>query len=285
MTPRGGRASRLLRNTPTLLLLCVLGVYFLIPIVWMTIASTKDTPDLNSTPGFEFAHFNFFDNMANLFQRDDGIFGRWLINSAIYSGLGGLGATLLAVMAGYALAKYKFPFREGIFRIILGGVLVPGAVLALPVYLLLSNMGLVNTYAGVLLPALVTPFGVYLGRIYAADAVPDEMLEAARIDGAGELRTFATISMRMLAPATATIFLFQFVAIWNNFLLPLILISNQRLYPVTLGLYGWQGQARNTPDLVSLIVAGSFVATLPLIVIFLFSQRFWRAGLAAGALK
>jgi multiple sugar transport system permease protein len=285
MTSRTARVPRKLRNAPTLLLLCVLAVYFLVPIVWVVIASTKNTTDLNSTPGFEFAHFSFFQNMTHLFQRDNGVFGRWLVNSAIYSGVGGLGATLLAVMAGYALAKYRFPFQEAIFRIILAGVLVPGAVLALPVFLLLSSMGLVNSYAGVLLPALVTPFGVYLSRIYAAEAVPDEMLEAARIDGAGELRTFATIAMPTLAPATATIFLFQFVAIWNNFLLPLIVLSNQRLYPVTLGLYSWQYQARTTPDLVSLVVAGSFIATLPLVVIFLFSQRFWRAGLAAGALK
>jgi multiple sugar transport system permease protein len=285
MTSSRTRASGILRKTPTLVLLIVLAVYFLLPIVWLVIASTKNTSDLNSTPGFEFAHFSFVQNVTNLFKRDDGVFARWLLNSAIYSGLGSLGATLLALMAGYALAKYTFPFREGIFRIILAGVLVPPTVLALPAYLLLSHVGLVNTYAGVLLPALVTPFGVYLARIYAAEAVPDEILEAARIDGSGELRTFATISLPMLAPAVATIFLFQFVAIWNNFLLPLIVLSNQRLYPVTLGLYSWQYQARTTPDLVSLVVAGSFVATLPLVVIFLFSQRFWRAGLAAGAIK
>jgi multiple sugar transport system permease protein len=285
MTSRSARLPRMLRNAPTLLLLCVLAVYFLVPIVWLVIASTKSTADLNSTPGFEFAHFSFFHNLANLFRRDDGVYGRWLVNSAIYSGIGALGATLLAVMAGYALAKYEFPFREGIFRIVLAGVLVPGAVLALPVYLLLSNVGLVNSYAGVLLPALVTPFGVYLARIYAADAVPDEILEAARIDGSGEFRTFARISMPTLAPAMATIFLFQFVAIWNNFLLPLIVLSDERLYPVTLGLYSWQYQARSNPDVVSLVVAGSLVATLPLVVIFLFSQRFWRAGLAAGAIK
>ncbi len=266
-------------------LLCVLGAYFLLPVAWMVVASTKSTADLRSTPGFLFADFALMNNLADLFRYDDGRFGRWLLNSAIYSGLGGLGATLLAVMAGYALAKYRFPFREGIFRIILAGVLVPGTVLALPLFLLLSSMGLIDTYAGVLLPALVTPFGVYLGRIYAADAVPDELLEAARIDGAGELRTFTTISLRLLAPATATIFLFQFVAIWNNFLLPLIVLSNQDLYPVTLGLFSWQAQGRVNPDIIRLVVAGSFVSTLPLVVMFLFSQRFLRAGLAAGAVK
>lgn len=285
MSPRRNNFSRAVRQVPTVTLLCVLAAYFLIPIVWMVIAATKNTADLNSSFGFWFANFHLFTNISDLFTYEHGHFGRWLLNSALYSGAGAAGSTLLAVMAGYALAKYRFPGRETIFGIILSGVLVPGAVLALPLFLLLSSAGLVNTYAGVLLPSLLTPFGVYLARVYASDAVPDELLEASRIDGAGELRTFFTVSVRLLAPAIATVFLFQFVAIWNNFLLPLIVLGDPDLYPVTLGLFSWQAQARVIPDVSRLVVAGSFVSTLPLVAIFLFSQRWWRAGLAAGALK
>lgn len=279
------RIARTASGLPTVVLLCVLTIYFLVPIVWLVIAATKNTADLNTSFGFWFAHFSLLTNLADLFSFDGGHFGRWLLNSALYSGVGAAGSTLIAVMAGYALAKYRFPGREVTFGIILSGVLVPGAVLALPLFLLLSSVGLVNTYAGVLLPSLVTPFGVYLARVYAVDAVPDELLEASRIDGAGELRTFFTVSIRLLAPAIATVFLFQFVAIWNNFLLPLIVLGNVDLYPVTLGLFSWQAQARVIPDISRLVVAGSFVSTLPLVVIFLFSQRAWRGGLAAGALK
>lgn len=285
---RGQRRRELTRGArklPTLALLIVLTIYFLVPVAWLLIASTKNTADLNSSSGFWFAHFSFFANIKDLFNYDGGRFGRWLLNSALYAGVGAAGSTLIAVMAGYALAKYQFPGREPIFKIILSGVLVPGAVLALPLFLLLSSAGLVNTYAGVLLPSLVTPFGVYLARVYATDAVPDELLEASRIDGAGELRTFFSVSVRLLAPAIATVFLFQFVAIWNNFLLPLIVLNNSNLYPVTLGLFSWQAQARVVPDVSRLVVAGSLVSTLPLVVIFMFSQRWWRAGLAAGALK
>jgi multiple sugar transport system permease protein len=148
-----------------------------------------------------------------------------------------------------------------------------------------SKVGLTNTYWGVLLPSLVSPFGVYLSRVYAAASVPDELLEAARIDGSGEVRTFFTVVMPIMAPALVTVFLFQFVAIWNNFFLPLVVLSRNDLFPVTLGLYAWQGQALGNPDIVSLVITGSLVASIPLVIMFFALQRYWRAGATAGAVK
>jgi multiple sugar transport system permease protein len=137
----------------------------------------------------------------------------------------------------------------------------------------------------VFLPSLVSPFGVYLSRIYAASSVPDEIIEAARIDGAGEVRTFFTLSIRLMSPALVTIFLFQFVSIWNNFFLPLIMLRDQTLFPVTLGLYTWNSQVSQIPDIRTLVLVGAFVSIIPLLIAFLSLQRFWRNGLGAGGLK
>ncbi|SEA24539.1 Binding-protein-dependent transport system inner membrane component [Bowdeniella nasicola] len=137
--------------------------------------------------------------------------------------------------------------------------------------------------AAIIIPSCVSPFGVFLGRLYAETSVPDELIEAARIDGAGEFRIFSTMVLRLLAPAMVTIFLFIFVATWNNFLLPLIMITENKLKPVTLGMYGMMAQ-NNTPDYGSVLM-GSLFGVLPLVVIFLVLQRFWQSGLAAGAVK
>jgi multiple sugar transport system permease protein len=162
---------------------------------------------------------------------------------------------------------------------------VPATALALPLFLLLSKADLTNTYWAVLLPSLVSPFGVYLARIYAAGAVPDELIEAGRIDGAGEMRIFFGIAVKLMVPALITIFLFQFVAIWNNFFLPLIMLVDSKLYPITLGLFAWNSQTARDPELTTLAIVGSFVSIVPLVGAFLLLQRYWRTGLAAGGVK
>jgi multiple sugar transport system permease protein len=272
-------------RTLTLVFLLAFAGYCLLPAAWLIIASTKSTADLYGTFGFWFAQFNLFDNLRRLTAQNNGIFIRWMLNAVLYAGVGGLLSMVISALAGFALAKYQFAGRELIFAIMLGGVLIPGAVLALPLFLLLSKVGLTNTYLGVLLPSLVSPFGVYLSRVYAAASVPNELLEAARVDGSGEVRTFFTMVMRIMAPGLVTVFLFQFVAIWNNFFLPLIVLSRNDLFPVTLGLYTWQGQALSNPDIVSLVITGSLIASLPLVVLFFALQSYWRAGATAGAVK
>jgi multiple sugar transport system permease protein len=269
----------------TFLVLCTL--YFLIPFFWLIVSATKNIGDLFGTFGLWFApHFNLWSNLQQLFTYSDGIYVRWLLNTLLYAGVGSLVGTVLAAMAGYALAKYIFPGRNLIFSTILGAILVPATALALPLYLMMSQWGLTNTIWSVLLPSLVSPFGVYLSRIYAASSIPDELLEAARIDGAGEFRTFATVAMRLMVPALVTILLFQFVAIWNNYFLPLIMLSDPKLFPITVGLQSWNvttGGANNF--LYSLIVTGALVSSLPLLAGCVLLQRFWRGGLGAGSVK
>ncbi|MET7280074.1 carbohydrate ABC transporter permease [Kribbella sp. NPDC005582] len=274
--------------TPVLLtaVLFAFGIYFLSPVLWLLFASTKTTAELFNTFGLWFGHhFSLGSQLNALFAEDGHIYLRWLGNTVVYSLLGAGAATVLAAACGYALAKYQFRGRELTFSVVLGGVLVPGTALAIPLYLIMSKIGLTDTYWAVLLPSVVSPFGVYLSRVYATAAVPDELIQAARIDGAGEFRTFATIGMPLMSPALVTVFLFQFVAIWNNFLLPLVMLSDERLYPVTLGLFTWNSQVTHYPQYFGLTVIGSVVSVLPLAVAFMMLQRFWRADLAAGSVK
>jgi multiple sugar transport system permease protein len=269
----------------SMFLMCVLAVYFLLPIYFLIVAATKPQGDLVSTFGLAFSHFNLFQNLSTLFGRENGIFAMWALNSVIYAVLGAGVGTLISALCGYALAKFKFRGRELLFSVILGGVLVPTTALALPLFLLFSATGLVNTYLAVFLPSIVSPFGVYLARIFAAAAVPEELLESARLDGAGEFRTFFTVSFRLMTPSLVTIFLFQFVNIWNNFFLPMVMLQKESLFPITLGLYEWNGQTARVPLLQESVITGSLVSILPVIVVFIVLQRFWRTGLASGALK
>ncbi|WP_202567302.1 carbohydrate ABC transporter permease [Agreia sp. COWG] len=266
----------------------VMGVstlYFLVPIWWLFIGSTKSREQFSSTAGLWFADFNLFTNIADLVSYNDGVYLRWMLNSIVYASFGALLGTLFAAMCGYALAKYRFPGRELIFNTVLGGVLVPATALALPLFLIFSQFNATNTFWSVFLPSIVSPFGVYLARIFAAASVPDELLEAARLDGAGEVRTFFSVSRRLMTPALVTIFLFQFVAIWNNFFLPLIMLRDQTLFPVTLGLYTWNSQVNQIPEIRTFVIIGAFLSIIPLIIAFLSLQRFWRGGLGAGSVK
>lgn len=286
---RSGARHRVGRdNVLAMAFLFVATVYFLLPLYWLIISSTKTTSDLFSTFGLWFSHsWNLGANLQLLFTYSDHIYVRWLANTFLYAGVSALVGTTLSAMAGYALAKFVFPGRNLIFSIVLGAILVPATALVLPLYLLMSAVGLANTYWAVLLPSIVSPFGVYLSRIYAASSVPDDLLDAARVDGAGEFRTFATVVVRIMGPALVTIFLFQFVAVWNNYFLPLVMLSDNKLFPLTVGLQTWNSSngGGGQQFLFSLIITGALVGVIPLVVGFLFLQRYWRAGLTAGSVK
>ncbi|MEW2167688.1 carbohydrate ABC transporter permease [Streptomyces sp. NPDC007084] len=266
-------------------LLIVAAFYTLMPVSWLLIAATKNSRDLFGTSGFVFGDFNLFDNLHRVFTVNDGIYLRWFGNSVLYSVVGSAASTFLSVATGYAFDKYDFKGKEKLFAAVLGGVLVPTTVIQLPMYLLATKVGVVNTYWALLLPALVNPFGVYLARVFSEGYVPDEVLEAARVDGAGEVRTFAGIALPMLAPAFMTIFLFSFTASWNNFFGALVMLNDEKLYPVNLGLFMWNSVTQQQPEYYSLVITGSLVAVVPLIVAFVCLQRFWRSGLTAGAVK
>ncbi|KOG25343.1 carbohydrate ABC transporter permease [Streptomyces viridochromogenes] len=263
----------------------VLGaLYCLLPVAWVVVAATKSGQDLFSTftflPGDGFA-----DNLADLDAYREGIYWRWMANSVFYAGLGAVLSTVVSAFAGYAFAMYRFRGREAFFNVILTGVLMPPVILAIPQYLLMAEADLTDTYASVLLPLILSPYGVYLGRIYAEAAIPMELVEAGRMDGAGEWRIFVRIAVPMMSPGLVTVFLFQFVAIWNNFLLPFIMLGDDEKFPMTVGLFTLLKQGASQPSLYTLVIAGALLAVLPLIALFLVIQRFWSLDLLSGAVK
>jgi multiple sugar transport system permease protein len=169
--------------------------------------------------------------------------------------------------------------------VVLASLLVPGTVIAQPTYVLLVGMGLDNTYAGLLLPALVYPFGVLLCFIYAQSSVPIELVEAARLDGASELRIFASLGLRLMGTGLVTVLLFAFLGSWNSYILPLLVLTDQELMPLTVGLTGWSQASITIPGLQILTVVGSLVSIIPIAIVFVSLQRFWRAGLTAGSVR
>ena len=285
-TSRAGSLEASLRGRVAVTaVLALASAYFLLPLWWLLVTATKDAGFTFSGDPLWFSHPDLLGNLGDLFSYKDGIFGLWLANSALYSTVGAGVGTLVAVACGYALEKYEFRGKGPLFAVVLGAVLIPKVLFTLPLFLLFSATGVVNTYLAVLLPSVVSPFGVYLGRIFAASAVPDEVIEAARLDGASERRIFFGVSLRMMAPALVTIFLFQFVEIWNNFLLPSQVLVSEQLKPVTVGLVSWNALVQAGQMERHMVLVGAFVAVVPLVAAFLGLQRFWRSGLAAGAIK
>ncbi|MFE2842923.1 carbohydrate ABC transporter permease [Streptomyces scopuliridis] len=259
-------------------------LYCLLPVAWVVVAATKSGRELFSTFTF-LPGTGFTDNVADLSAYRDGVYWRWMLNSLFYAGFGALLSTAVSALSGYALAIYRFRGRETLFNVLLAGVLMPPVILAVPQYLLMAKADMADSYLSVLLPLILSPYGVYLARIYAAAAVPPDVVEAGRMDGGGEWRIFRSVALPMMVPGLVTVFLFQFVAVWNNFLLPYIMLGDDQKFPVTLGLYTLLQQGSNTPALYTLVITGALLAVLPLIALFLVIQRFWSLDLLSGAVK
>jgi len=282
-TPSNPRRSPLLTVLTGVVLL-----YSLVPLLWLLINSTKTQRDLFSTFGLWFGgEFSLFENIGRALTYDDGIFVRWLGNTVLYVVAGAGGATLLAVLGGYALAKFDFPGKKAVFAVVIGAVAVPGTALAVPTFWMFSAMELTDTPWSVIIPSLISPFGLYLMWTFASQAIPGDLMEAARIDGASEFRTFWQVCLPLLAPGTVTVLLFTMVATWNNYFLPLIMLRDPDWYPLTLGLNQWNSQAGTAGGeaIFDLVLTGSLLTIIPLVIAFLFLQRFWQSGLAAGGVK
>ena len=270
---------------PTAILL-VGAAYALFPVYWLVAASTKGAGELFTTstmvPSFT---GGFFDNLSQLLSFNNGAFLTWSGNSILFSVGGSVLATAVAAAAGYGLAKFEFRGKQVVFTFLLIGVLIPGVVLAIPQYLLLSKIGIAGTYWSVLLPFAISPFSIYLARIYAGAVIPTDLLEAGRIDGANEWRLFRSIGLPAMVPGLITVFLLQFVAIWNNFLLPYIMLSRTETFPLTVGFYSMMNQGSDQLNVYNLVIIGCLLAIIPLILLFLFLQRYWKLDLVSGSLK
>lgn len=278
------------RHVGAKLLLLAMCAYFLVPVWWLVVASTKNAEGLFSGSGaLWFNGFHLVGNLRDLFAFNNGEFVRWLGNSVLYALAGGIGCTVISVLAGYGFAKYTFRGRNLVFALVLGSVMVPLTALVIPTFVLMSNVGLIDTIWAVILPSLLSPFAVYLMRVYAAGSVPDELLDAARIDGAGELRTFVRVALPLMRPGVITVLLLSIVTTWNNYFLPLTMLSSSKLFPLPVGIGLWTQLASSNnaggQSLWNLIIVGSLVSIVPLIIAFLTLQKYWQGGLSVGSLK
>ncbi|MGC9541423.1 carbohydrate ABC transporter permease [Streptomyces sp. UG1] len=269
-----------------LLGLVLASVYSLFPVYWLMIAATKDRVGLYQSNGLWFSGWHLWDNLQQVFTYDGGIFLRWTANSFLYAGVGSLGGTLIALATGYGLARFDFPGRGAVFAAVVGSFLIPIALLTLPLYLLFSAIGLVDTPWAMLIPCLINPFSVYLAKVYTEATIPFELLEAARIDGAGELRIFFSIVLRMMTTGGATVFLLAFVNTWNAFFLPLTVLRGKENWTLNLGLYHWTGKTLESGiDVTSLVLTGALLSIIPMAIMMVAMRRYWRTGVTLGALK
>lgn len=263
--------------------------YSIAPVWWLIVSSTKNEQDLLLTSGMWFANFNLMENLQQIFTVNNGVFLRWTANSLILAGVGALGATLLSLAAGYGLARFDYPGRKVTLVVVIASFLVPYSMLTLPLYLMFASVGLTDSLWAVLIPTFISPFSVYLAKVYVEGAVPPELLEAARMDGAGEIRIFIRIVLPMLTTAGATIFLLAFIGSWNGFFLPLTMLQSTENWTMSLGLYNWLRQSyvnsASTVDYTSIVITGSLLSVIPLALVMIAMQRFWRTGVSLGAVK
>lgn len=278
------------RGTTTVLttIAALFAAFILAPLVWLAINATKSQADIYDSFGFWFAGpFRLWQNLAALGQDvgGAGVFIEWLCNTLLYAIAGAVGATVLSALAGYGFSRYRFRGANATFFLVMATLLVPLTAVALPLFLVYSKVGLVNSVWGMILPSMVSPIGIYLMRTFIDASVPKELIEAARIDGASELGIFLRIAVPLAVPGLMTVLLISVVAIWNNYFLPLIIFSKSHLYPLTVGLSALS-QAAETgtkADALPVLITGGLVTVLPLIVLFLLLERYFRGGMLQGS--
>jgi multiple sugar transport system permease protein len=285
---RRPRRARRIKMTVGTALLTLAAVYVLAPLYWLLMASTKNASQLFSTSTFlPPGHLSLGANLRALFSFGNGEFRFWLVNSAVYATVTAALATGVCTLCGYSLAKYRFRMRRPVFALVVGSLMVPATALVVPLFMMESYLHLNNTYQGVILPLAVYPFGVYFMSIYSLDAVPDTLIDAARIDGAGELKIFWRVARPVLVPGMATLFLLSFIGTWNNYFLPLVLLGDSSRFPLTVGLATWASdlhQAGVGQPLYPEVILGSLISVLPLLILFPFLQKYVARGLTFGAI-
>ena len=260
--------------------LLVLGAALaLVPMVWMVSASLMPSGEASSFPPHFFPSRPTLEHYTDLFTRLN--LGRYLLNSGFVALVVTSASLIINAMAGYAFAKLRFRGRDRLFRVLSTGLVLPVQVAMLPLFLLLKNMGLINTYWGVIIPGLASIFGIFLVRQYAL-AIPDEMLDAARVDGASEFRIFWSIVVPGIMPILATLSIWTFLATWNDFMWPLIVLSDASHYTLPVALANLSGEHVQDTELM---MAGSVLTVIPVMLVFLFLQRYYIQGVMAGSVK
>lgn len=268
---------------PSVVAYAVLGLGLVVvmsPFFWMALSSVKTEGEIRRVPPTWWPETPTLDNFRELFTRLD--FTQFFANSTLVAVVVTLGNLVFCSMLGYVLAKYDFAGKKLLFRVVLGTLMIPGMVTLVPLFVLVANMGMVNTYFGLILPFLAAPFGVFLMRQFFL-GIPDELIDAARVDGASEGRIFVQIVVPLAKPALATLAILTFLGSWNNFLWPLVVATTEDRYtlPVALALYS---TGQNQTD-YGLLLAGAVVVLMPILVLFLLLQRYFVQGIAMTGIK
>jgi multiple sugar transport system permease protein len=273
-------ARRDMVSSVVLHIVLVLGaVVALLPMAWMLSASVMPTGEATSYPPRFFPSEITFEHYRQLFTRLD--LGRYLFNSAFLAIVVTTTSLVINSLAGYAFAKLRFRGRDRTFRLLSLGLVLPVQVAMLPLFLLMKQLGLVNTYWGVIIPGMASIFGIFLIRQYAL-SIPDDMLDAARIDGASELAIYWKVVVPGILPILATLAIWTFLATWNDFMWPLIVLSDASKYTLPVALANLSGEHVQDTELM---MAGSVLTVLPVLAVFLFLQRYYIQGIMAGSVK
>ncbi len=259
--------------------LVVFGTLSLLPLLWMLSASFMAQGEATTFPPALLPRNPTLVHYRDLFGRL--ALGRYAMNSALVATVTTIGALAINASAGYAFAKLRFRGRDATFRAMAAGLAIPVQVAMLPLFLLIKSLGLVNNYGGVIIPGLSSIFGIFLVRQYAL-AIPDDLLDAARIDGASEFRVFRSIVLPTIQPVLATLALWTFLATWNDFMWPLIVLSDDAKYTLPVALAGLVGE--HAQD-VELMMAGAVITVLPVLILFLMLQRYYVEGVTEGSVK
>ena len=280
---RRGKERQIGEPHPNLLAYLVLGlglVVVLSPFLWMALSSIKSQGEILRVPPTWWPETPTLENFRELFVRLD--FPLFFTNSILVAVVVTVGNLVFCSMLGYVLAKFDFAGKKMLFRLVLATLMIPGMVTLVPLFVLIANMGLVNTFGGLILPFLAAPFGVFLMRQFF-QSIPDELIDAARIDGASEWRIFAQVVVPLAKPALATLAILTFLGSWNNFLWPLVVATTEDKYtlPVALALYS---TGQNETD-YGLLLAGAFVVLVPVLILFLFLQRYIVQGISTTGIK
>ncbi|HMR48631.1 MAG TPA: carbohydrate ABC transporter permease [Arachnia sp.] len=282
MTGRTGRREQRV----VVIGLVLFAIYSVAPVWWLIVNATKDRRDLYNSNGLWFAEMNLGKNLSELATYQDGIFFRWVANTILYAAGGAAVATIISIAAGYSISHFSYKGRGVALGVLIASFMIPSTLITVPLFILFARIGLVDSVWSVLIPLAISPFGVYLCKVYADSAVPTELLEAARLDGAGEFLTFIRIVVPMMRTAGATVFVLLFVGNWNNFFLPLTMLRGSERWPLAVGLYSWFANKNDSvADRTTLTITGALLSVIPLAVVMISMQRYWRSGVAMGALK
>ena len=271
--------SRVVGKTILYLVLFLGAILALAPIAWMISASLMPTGEASTYPPRVLPSRVTFEHYEALFTRLN--LGRYLFNSALVASVVTLFSLAINSMAGYAFAKLRFRGRDRLFQLLSAGLVLPVQVAMLPLFLLMKQLGLINSYWGIIIPGLASIFGIFLIRQYA-QSIPDDMLDAARIDGASELRIYRSVVLPGIVPILATLAIWTFLATWNDFMWPLIVLSDESHYTLPVALANLVGEHVQDTELM---MAGSVLTTLPVLLVFLFLQRYYIQGVMAGSVK